>query len=344
MFISLKRYLDNRPEQVTNALLRMVRLLLQGIEYHAVKGDAVDYERFRADMEKVQDSLGEQPNASEVLVLAGATVKALEDYNARTTRFLQLQTNELQTMIAMLTKTMTSLASGSESSVARLQAVEKQLHKASMIEDFQSAKIRMSECLESLRTEIVRQREESARHVTELRDTIQQSKERTAAAATESALRDAVTGLPERAEAEAALASASNGNRPIFAAIFVVERVDLINARFGHAVGDQILLYFYQHLAQSLDPADRMFRWSGPALLALLDRHQTIGQLREELTRIASKRLAKTVTVGARSVLLPVAANWTLYPVSEIRPVQLLIQNLDEFVHGAFDTASKVGA
>jgi hypothetical protein len=36
MFISIKKYLDSRPEQVASALLRMVQLLLQGLELHAV--------------------------------------------------------------------------------------------------------------------------------------------------------------------------------------------------------------------------------------------------------------------------------------------------------------------
>jgi hypothetical protein len=51
MFISIKKYLDSRPEQVASALLRMVQLLLQGIEMHAGAGDAADHEKFRKDIQ-----------------------------------------------------------------------------------------------------------------------------------------------------------------------------------------------------------------------------------------------------------------------------------------------------
>jgi len=337
MFISLKRFLDSRPEQLIEALLRMVRLLVQGIEIHAVKGDAADYDKFRSDMRQVQESLTERPAPSEVLVMAGAVVKALEEYNNRASRFIHVQCAELQTMVAMLTKTMTTLASGSETSVARLQSIEKQLHKASMIEDFQTARLRLGECLEGLRTEIVRQKEESARTVTEMRTELTKSRERMAPLSQrgEGERRaDPVTGLRQRPEAEAALVEAAQEGRRVYAVIFVIERLDLINSRFGYAAGDQILVLFSQHLAQNLSRTDQLFRWSGPAILALLERDGAPKQVREEVVRITAQRLEKTILLGTRSVLLPVGASWAMFPVGDFRPVQLLFPQFESFVQG----------
>jgi len=45
LFISIKKYLDTRPEPVAAALLRMVQLLLQGLKLHAVKGGAIAVRR-----------------------------------------------------------------------------------------------------------------------------------------------------------------------------------------------------------------------------------------------------------------------------------------------------------
>ncbi len=120
--------------------------------------------------------------------------------------------------------------------------------------------------------------------------------------------------------------------RKTFAVIFVIERLDLINARFGHAVGDQMLLFYCQHLAQSFSSADKLFRWSGPSVLAVLERDAALGNVRDEVTRIASKRLSKTVQVGARAVLLPVAAHWTVFSALDIRPLPMLIHNIDTFL------------
>jgi GGDEF domain-containing protein len=342
MFISIKRFLESRSEDLPAALLRMVQLLLQGIETHAVKGDAADHQKFIEDMQKIREGLGGQPAASEVLVLAGSVVKSMEEYNNRTARFIHAQCAELQAMVGMLTKTMTSIASGSEGSITRLQTIEKHLHKASMIEDFQTAKLRMSECLDTLRGEIVLQREESAQTVAHLRSEIEKSQERMAAKPIRRT--DLANGVPERSEAETALVAAARENRRLFAVIFVVERVSLVNSRFGYAAGDQVLHFFAQHLVQGFSSADKLFRWSGPSFLLLMERRESHDKVRAEVTRITSQRLTTTIQVGARSVLLPVAANWAMFPVLEIRPVQLLFQQLDSFVHGGAGSDDDVGA
>lgn len=337
MFISIKKYLDSRPEQVAAALLRMVQLLLQGIEMHAVKGDAADYEKFRKDIQQVQESFGDKPAASDVLVAAGTVVKAMEEYNQRTSRFIHVQCAELQTMVSMLTKTMTTLSTGSEASATRLQTIERQLHKATMIEDFQTARLRLSECLDTLRGEITRQREESTRAVSDMRTDLEKSRKRLApmtAASASSRREDLITGLPEREAAEAAIVEAVAQNRPLYAVMFVIDRLDLINARFGYGAGDQVLLVYTQHVAQGLSRQDKLFRWRGPALLAVLERSSSPKQVREEIMRIVAQRLEKTIQVGNRSVLLPIGARWAIFAVSEYRPVQLLFQQLDLFVQG----------
>jgi GGDEF domain-containing protein len=275
-----------------------------------------------------------------VLVLAGATVKALEEYNGRTARFVQVQCSELQTMVAMLTETMTTVAVGTEGSAVRLQDIARQLHSASLLEDFQAAKVRLSECLGTLNSEIARQREDSARQVSTLKGAIEKSQERRAAVARTDPSLDPVTGMADRTEAEAALAQTVTNNEQAFAAAFVIERLDLVNIRFGRQVGDQLLRCYAQHLAQSFGDSACIFRWSGPALLALLVRDASIAVVREEITKVNSVRLTKSVTLGPRSVLLPIAAHWAVFPTREVRPVPVLAYHIDAFINSAAKTAS----
>lgn len=332
MFISLRKYLESRPDQLANSLLRMVHLLLDTVEAHSVKGEAADYERLRLDIRSVKESFASAPAPSEVLVLAGKTVRALEEYNGRTSKFLQRQCVELQSMIAMLTKAMTVIASDSRNSVSRLQDIERQLQSASLLEDFQAAKIRMSECLDGLRTEIAHQRTQSTHRVTEMQTVIEESRERTAARTNREARNDPLTGLPERPAAEAALSAALKQGGRVFAAVFAIERLDLINARFGHEVGDQVLLFFGEHVAQALKGSDRFFRWTGPAFLALMERSEPVHKVREEISRVILRRLSKTVKIANRSVLLPVPTNWVVFDAQELRPLQRLVHSIDSFV------------
>jgi GGDEF domain-containing protein len=332
--ISIRKYLDRRSDHVAASLLRTTHLLLEAIERHAVKPDAEDYERFRSDWRKILDGIREDSPAQEVLVLAGQAVKTLEEYNTRATKRMRGQCEDLQNMVAMLTKTMAAIASGSQGTILRLQEIEGGLQKASMLEDFHTAKIRMSECLGVLRSEIVRHRSESAKQVSEMSSVVQRLRTRPAFTPEELARVDPLTSLPERAAAETALAAAVKASRPVYAAVFSTDRLDLINARFGRAVGDDVLLFFCRHVAQGLTKGDRLFRWTGPAILAVLDRDEPLAAVREAMNRLFSKRLTTTVTVENRSVMLAVPAKWMVFAAQEVRSLPNLTKSIDAFVHG----------
>ncbi len=335
MLISLRKYLENRPEQMSGALLRMVHLLLEAVEVHAVRGESADYEKFREDIARVRESLAATPEASEVLVLAGKIVKSVEEYNSRTGKVVEQQRVELQAVIAMLTKAMGAIAAGSQTTVGRLEEIERELETATQLEDFQAAKVRMAECLQGLRTEIGRQKVESTRRVTELRAAIEKSSDPDASWTKGEAPRtDPITGLLERPAAEAALAAAVKQGQPVYAVVFVLERLDLVNSRFGREAGDQVLAFFHEHVARSLTQPDRLFRWTGPALMAVVERDAPVHRVREEMSRIVSRRLSKTVVIADRSVLLAAPSNWMVFAAHEVRPLQQLLRNIDSFVEG----------
>lgn len=333
--ISIRKFLDSRSDQVADALLRTTHLLLEGIEQHAVRPDAGDYDRFRKELRLILGGLKEGASASEILVLAGQALKALEGYNAHATKQMRSQCEDLQNMVAMLTKTMAAITSGSQSSISRLQEIEATLQTASLIEDFHIAKIRMSECLDVLGKEIVRHRSESARQVSEMHSVVQGlHSTRPAHSAEELARKDPLTKLPERAGAEVALAAAVKESQPVYAAVFVADRLDLINARFGRTVGDDLLLFFCRHVAQALKETDRLYRWTGPAILAILHRTTSLAPVREDMNALFAKRLTMNVTSENRSVLLAVPAKWMVFSAQEIRPLPRLIKSIDAFVHG----------
>ena len=166
--ISIRKFLDRRSDESPGALLRTTILLLEGIEQHAVRRDAGDYDRFRKELRLILAEINEGTTAPEIFVLAGQALKALEAYNARATGHMRAQCEDLQNMVAMLTKTMAAITSESQSGISRLQEIEATLQTASALEDFHQAKVRMSECLDVLSKEIVHRRSESAKQVREM--------------------------------------------------------------------------------------------------------------------------------------------------------------------------------
>ncbi len=316
------------PPTEAEELLRVVRLLLQGIALHSVEGDLEDHARFRADMKAMLDALEAAPSAPALLVTTGRVLKTLEDYNHSVTRFVRAQGAELQHMISMLTRTVTALGTGSERSLTRLREIEGQLEKASVLDDVRMLKLRMEQCLEGIRDEAKRQKAESSQTVEVLKQEIQQSQERMRSVT--GPRLDEVTGLPSRAEAEAAMAEAAQAGRSAFAVLFVVDRVSVINARFGYAVGDRVLRIYLDELKPRIGSRDRLFRWNGPALLAILERPDALEKVRDQLRSVVPKKGEHTIQLPQRTVLLPVSATWTVFAIAH--PIERLAQQIDSFV------------
>ena len=328
--ISLRKFWSEEHDEAGDALLRVVRLLLQGIALHAVEGDRNDHEKFRTDMQAMIDGLERDPTPAVLLMTTGSALKTLEDYNQRTSRFVRLQGAELQNMIGMLTKTVTALGAGSERSVTRLKEIETQLEKASVIEDVRMLKLRMEDCLESIREEAQRQKADSSHTLEGITEEIIKSRDRMRSAAV--SVPDPVTGLPVRVDAELAFSKMSAQGRTAYAAAFVVDRVSVINTRFGYAVGDKVMKIYLDELRARLSANDPVFRWSGPAFVALLDRPDPIERVREQLGFIVPPKLERNLQLPNRSALLPISATWAVFAVKA--PVASLAEQIDQFVAG----------
>jgi diguanylate cyclase (GGDEF)-like protein len=327
--ISLKKFWSaERPESVNDDPLRVIKLLLQGIALHAVEGDRHDHEKFRRDMQALLDSVEANPSTAVLLVNTGSALKTLENYNQSTTRYIRMQGAELQNMIGMLTRTVATLGAGSDRSVTRLREIEGQLEKASEIEDVRMLKLRMEQCLESIREESQKQKSESSQMMQGLQRDILQSQERIRTASI--SLPDPVTGLPVRADAETALMAAAAAGTQSFAVLLAVDRVELINGRFGYAAGDQVLRMYLEALQTRLSPTDRVFRWSGPAFVVLLERPGRLESVRDQFRSVVPVKTEKTIHASNRSAMVSISATWTVFSVAA--PVVSLIEQIDKFL------------
>jgi len=112
--------------------------------------------------------------------------------------------------------------------------------------------------------------------------------------------------------------------------MMVIDRMQILNLRYGRDVGDQILFEFAAMTQQLLTVEDRLFRWGGPALLAIMRRPgASIGSVRSEVGRIMQTKLEHMIQTPSRSVMIPITARWSLFPV--MAAPRLMYQKLDSF-------------
>jgi GGDEF domain-containing protein len=114
-----------------------------------------------------------------------------------------------------------------------------------------------------------------------------------------------------------------------FVVIAVCSRVQAVNARFGYTVGDRMLGAFAEHFKKGLSARDQLFRWQGPALVALLERAERIERVRTEIRQFADVKFDKTTEVGQRTVLIPISASWSIFALAP--PLETFMTQLEAF-------------
>jgi diguanylate cyclase (GGDEF)-like protein len=309
--VTLKRYLAG-PDEEQTTFRRVISLLLQGMALHAVQGDAADFEKFRDDFNRIQTNASNETPVQELLVTAGAAVQAFSNHNQCTTRFIRQQGVELQNMISMLTQTVIMIGDVGQRSCQSLKEIEGQLEGASAIEDVQNLKLRLGECLVSLREEAARQKSEAQSKTAAIERQLENTKDRVQGLLPMAAELDTITGLPNQAMAEVAFHEAVQKPGRRYVVTAVANRIQAVNIRFGNAIGDQVLKALAESIRAHFPGQDLLFRWQGPAVVALLERRETLEAVRTEIRRISEQRLEKMFDVGGRQVLIPISAAWSV--------------------------------
>jgi diguanylate cyclase (GGDEF)-like protein len=197
-----------------------------------------------------------------------------------------------------------------------------------LIEDVQKLKLRMGDCLETVREEASRQKTEGAALAQTLHQEVERSQQRIATIHNPEV--DSCTGLPKRAAAEILLQEALEKPGRKYVVTAVVQRIHAINGRYGYAIGDRILDTMCQHFKAHLSSTDRLFRWNGPAIVAVLEREESLDHVVGEIRRISEARLEKSFDVGGRSVSIRVSPGWSAIPLEG--QLNQVCQHIDVFV------------
>jgi GGDEF domain-containing protein len=141
-----------------------------------------------------------------------------------------------------------------------------------------------------------------------------------------------------RAGAEDSIANKISSGKEFIVGLFVMDRLASINGRFGRLVGDEILLMGAQHLAQKLSGA-ALYRWSGPAFVAILDISGNAAAVENHLKQAGAMRFEKTIEADNRSVLLLVTSSFQVTRVSHSMSPDAIFRGMDTFLSENFTEA-----
>jgi GGDEF domain-containing protein len=343
--VSIRKFL--RPEQPKpENYIRFLQLLLNAISAQAVEASEIELTQFRQEVSGLAGKLTVHSTAEEIEVALGFVIRAVTGYNRMAARIAQAHVNELQTMLAMMSSTITFLSDSSKNGVQQLQVVEQNLQTASTIGDVRVLRSRLNDCLVLVRRESTRLRGESQARIAELQAGVERTANHVRSAgralpedvpviesrrAPPPEDEDAPIGMQTRDAAEQLIASRISQGTEIVVTLFLIDRFAQLHGRFGSQTSDEMRLMVAQHLGEQLGTG-ALFKWSRSAFAAITEVDRPLQAIEQQMTRVAAKRFEKTIEEDRRMVLILVTCSCMVQKVSDADSLVDIAETLDDFV------------
>ena len=313
---TLRHYFSSAAE--TAGFRHAVDVLLHGLTGNVVRVDDRDYDSFVESMKRITSTVPTGCSMDQMSIAAGSAVQTLDDYNARTSRAITERGALLQNMIEMLGHSLVAISGGSDAAMEAFNDLHRGLSVPAVTEDLYQLKSRLGECLRNL-SESALQRNAGDLSSTEPPKLVSFGLGLASAAE-----------LSGRKAAETAIqqALATPGRKYLVTA--VMDRLQSIRARFGRDIGNEALQTFAERIREKLEPRDRLYRWGGPALVAVLNRDESIENLRKTVKHVFAIPLDKEFDVGGREILIPISAAWSVIAMTP--PATNLYSHVERFV------------
>jgi len=324
--ISIKRYLDLSS---ADAYQRMLELLAETVTEHPIDIDHGECERFKSEVAKIRERFGADSTSDQLSLAVHAISQALERHNRSISNLVHRQGSELQNMVSMLAQTIKSLGSASEISGKNLENIATQLKRTSALEDIYQLRMRLGECLRNVRDESVRQRNESQSTLQIMKHELASSQQRLSHHGIETDI-DRVTGFAGRSAAEVAIHEAVEAGDSRYVVVAVLGKMQSINARFGYAVGDEVLCEFAARVAGRLCSRAAFYRWNGPTVIGILQRSEPVQVIQSEVAKVVEAPISKSLVSGSQNAFITTSAASLVLPVAP--PAGEIVSRIDTFV------------
>lgn len=325
-----------RPGKPTSTdLVRSLHTAVTGMARCTLDGREEELADFRTNMLALASRINEYTSGTQIESTVTDALTLSREYNERLLNFHSIHTSELKAVMRTLTETITYLSESRTRSVHQLNFMERELEQASQIDDIRLLRARLITCLDIVREETERLHSESAARSTEVRQQIDRAT-RIADPPLRFGSNDTVTGLPARQPAERAIRDALALGSDHAVSVFVAHRLSAINAKYGRAVGDEVMLRVANHFAQHLSAATFLFRWSGPALVALIQVSGNAEEIKRSWAKAAAVKQELSLEAKQRTVFIVVETSMSFELISKKTAPEDLFRSLDKFVadHG----------
>lgn len=278
--ISLKKYLESEVEaprfddsnsgELLSAVLNSYRCALLDMGKSGYRACPAFGAGLRQSLSGLDKRLSSEVTASLFQETRQEVTEQLSRWGELTAEHLRGKAEEVKDLLIMMAGTAESLGERDQRFANQMHQFTARLRTVADLEDLTQVRSSLVATANELRTCVDQMQRDSQQAITQLQAKV--STYETKLKETEDlALRDALTGLPNRLHLERRMQWRIENRQPFCAVFLDLNQFKQVNDRYGHSTGDLLLQQFSAELKSNLRPGDLVGRWSGDEFVVLLD-------------------------------------------------------------------------
>lgn len=270
--ISLKKSLD-QIEYYDRLFQTALQAYLNGISsLQQLASPKLDPEaaRWGKRIVALHEQLSSDPSPDNLDRTAKLLDQELHAFKQRLETALDAQRAEVQQILTTLAEAASALEHQNNSYAGEFRSFTRQLEAVSRLDSLSEIRRRLTIQVAQMKTSLERVSREHQESLEQLRRELQNFQGRLERAE-QLASTDGLTGLANRRECERRLREWIQSGQTFCLMLMDLDQFKALNDRYGHHVGDQVLVTFAQNLRQQFRATDLVGRWGGDEFVAIMD-------------------------------------------------------------------------
>ena len=277
--ISLKKYLDDfgqprssKPDEdkLLDPALKAYRSSLLAMGTSVVRACPPMGADVQHNLAALEGRLGRNLTAALFQETAKKVADELAQWGGRTADYLKARARDARDMLVALARTAESVSERDQRYASHFTQLTSRLQAIANLEDLTQVRSSLLQKAGELKSYVDHMEQESRQLVAHLQAEVS-TYETKLKAAEDLALRDLLTGLPNRRNVEERLQWRITHQEPFCVAMLDLNHLKQVNDQHGHPAGDSLLQQFARELSSHLRASDLVGRWGGDEFIVVLD-------------------------------------------------------------------------
>jgi diguanylate cyclase (GGDEF)-like protein len=281
--ISLKKYIEARPEQMLKAMCESYRASLTAMGNSATQVCPHLGEEFMHGLVNLRDRLSAETTAEEVAETGKQVSEELEKWGENTSKYFQQTAHDVKEIMMIVADTTQALGERDHQFAREFHQFAGQLAAIGNLGDVNKIRQSLGKSAQQLKSCVEKMMQDGEKSISQIRAELSVYQTRLDEAE-RVATQDPVTGVANRYKAERQLQQRIENGRFYSIAIFDLDRFKQTNDLYGHAAGDSLLRQFATELRSFFRSSDIVSRWGGDEFLVIVDCNEE--EVRERIEPI----------------------------------------------------------